>query len=284
MTTTLNPPPATTPPPEQRPASGASRVVAIIAIVVGAVVILGAISSAVSATIAAASVHTSSRTVAVSGVNELSVDVSVDSLRVEFGSVSEAELEVNGSAGADTWTFDRDGDRLTVASPNWFGGWFSWGWFDDDRGGNAVLRLPAALAGVDADLTLSAGELVVEDGEFGDLEIDLNAGRFDVKGSADSVAANMNAGRGDLEIADAGSASLTVRAGTLDAELTGAQPDSVEADVSAGSLQLTVPEGEYDVTSDVSAGGFDNRIGSSAGASSTIHVKASAGQIVLRTR
>lgn len=285
MTTTLNPPTPTDPGPaaQKPPASGPSRVVAIVAIVIGAVVILGAATSAVLGTVASASVGTSSRTVAVAGVQELSVDVSVDSLRVEFGAVREAELEVTGSEGVDRWTFERTGDRLTVASPDWFESWFSWGWFDDRRT-EAVLRLPASLAGADADLTLSAGELVVQDAEFGELELQLNAGRFDVAGSAESVSAAINAGRGDLELADVGTATLRVSAGSLDAQFTGDQPDAVEADVSAGTLEITVPEGEYDVTSDVSAGGFDNRIGSSPGADSTIHVEASAGQIVLRAR
>jgi hypothetical protein len=54
--------------------------------------------------------------------------------------------------------------------------------------------------------------------------------------------------------------------------------------VSAGSLNLTVPDGEYNVTSEVSAGGFENKIGSSPDADSTVDVQVSAGQVVLRAR
>ena len=92
----------------------------------------------------------------------------------------------------------------------------------------------------------------------------------------------MSAGRADLDLDDVATATLSVSAGALNAILAGAQPDAIGVDVSAGSMELTVPEGEYDVTSDVSAGGFDNRVGSSPGASSTIDVQVSAGQVLLR--
>ena len=55
-------------------------------------------------------------------------------------------------------------------------------------------------------------------------------------------------------------------------------------EVNAGSLNLTVPEGDYDVSSDVAAGDFDNRIGSTPDAQNTISVSVSAGDAVLRAR
>ena len=145
-----------------------------------------------------------------------------------------------------------------------------------------MLRLPVALQGLDADVSLSAGEFVT-DGEFGALDLSLAAGSFDVTGSAEALTADMSAGRGTLKLEDVGTAALTVSAGSMDARLTGARPDSIDMDVSAGSLRLTVPDGEYDVTSEVSAGGFDNELGSTPGASSTITVQVSAGEAVLRS-
>lgn len=296
MSTTLNPPPPATPsgpppvpggptPPEgspRRPPSSAARVVAILAIVFGSLVIVGAIVSAVVGTIVSASVHTTNRTVDVAGVERLDVDASAGSLRVEFGSVREAELEVTSSWGADRWVLDREGGDLVVSSPRMWGPWWIFGgWFGGP--GDAVLRLPQSLEGVDADITFSAGTLDV-DGEFADLDLTMNAGRADIAGSAESLTADMNAGRADLELADVATAALTVNAGSLDAGLTGSQPDEITVDLSAGSLNLSVPDGDYVVTSDVSAGGFDNRIGSDPSASSTIHVDVSAGQVTLRSR
>lgn len=287
MTTTLNPPPPTTPqqptgPVGPPPASGTPRVIAIVLIAIGALVILWAIGSAVFSTVAAASVHTSTRSVAVTGVSEIDVDVAAGSLRVEFSDVPEAELEVTSSWGADRWTLEHEDDELIVASPDRFGPWFFGDWFG--RGpGDAVLRLPSALEGADADFSLAAGDLTA-DGDFGELGLDLGAGRAEITGSADEVSADVSAGRADLDLEDVSTASLSASAGTVDAVFTGSQPRTIEVDVSAGSMTLTVPAGDYDVTSDVSAGGFDNRIGSSPGASSSIDVRVSAGQVTLRAR
>lgn len=295
MSTTLNPPPPATPagPPPvpgqtppggspQRPPSSAARVVAILAIVFGSLVIVGAIVSAVVGTIVSASVHTTNRSVEVAGVDRLDIDAAAGSLRVEFGSVREAELEVTSSWGADRWVLEREGGSLVVGSPRTWGPWWIFGgWFGGP--GDAVLRLPQSLEGLDADITFSAGTLDV-DGEFAELDLTMNAGRADISGSAESLTADMNAGRADLELADVATATLTVNAGSLDAALTGSQPDEIAVDLSAGSLNLSVPEGDYVVTSDVSAGGFDNRIGSDPSASSTIHVEVSAGQVTLRSR
>lgn len=278
MTTTLNPPPvAPGPPPAQPPASGAGRVIAIVMIVIGAIVIVGAITSAVFATVAATSARTTSTSLAVSGVTDLDVDVSAGSLTIEFTDVAEAELDVTSSWGLARWTLERDGDELAVASPQGFfnGGWL-WG-----GTGDAVLRLPLALEGMDADFGLSAGDLRV-DGAFGDLDLELGAGSADIQGSARELDAQVNAGSVDLDLADVSAVSIGLSAGSMDAVLTGAQPRSIEAEVSAGSLDLTVPEGRYNVASDVSAGDFDNRIDSDSDARSTIRVQLSAGSATLR--
>lgn len=266
------------------PPSNAPRVIAIVGIVIGALVILGAIGSAIAGTVISASIHTSTRTVAVAGATALDVDVSAGSLRIEYGGVQEAELTATSSWGADRWRFEQDGDRLVVATPDrwgWFGLWMPWDGFGDHRS-EAVLRLPASIEGADTELSLAAGDLVAE-GAFGRLRLDVSAGSLVVSGSADSVEAEVSAGSGDLRLADVGVATLSVSAGALDAVFTGAAPRDVQADVSAGSLVLTVPGGEYDVTSDISFGDFDNRIGSTPGARHTIHVEASAGDITLRS-
>lgn len=286
---TITPPPPGAPAPQaapvpQPPSGSASRVVAILAIVLGAVVVLGALTSAVVGTIAAASVHSSTRTVAVDGVEDLTVDAAAGSIRVEFADVDEAELEVTGVFGADRWRLDESDGSLVVASPDRFGPWFFRDWFFGDwfgRPGDAVLRLPTALQGLDADVTLSAGEFTLE-GDLGELDLELNAGRATVTGSAEEASVDVQAGRGSLELSDVSTVALSVSAGSLDAEFSGNRPDDVQVDVSAGSVNVTVPDGDYDVTSSVSAGGLDNRIGSSPGAASTIRVDVAAGQVTLR--
>ncbi|QIG39288.1 DUF4097 domain-containing protein [Microbacterium sp. 4R-513] len=292
MSTTLTPPPAGTdvpppagpppagPPPAGPPTRGSSRVVAIIVIAFGALVVLGAIVSAVVGTIAAASVHTTVRSVEASGVDDLDVDVAAGSLRVVYADVNEAELEVTGTWGADRWTLRRDDDTLVVATPDGWSNWFGSGWIFGGTG-DAVLRLPQSLEGTDADFSLAAGELTA-DGEFGEMQLDLGAGRATIDGSATSLDAQISAGAGDLDLEGVDEATLSVSAGSLAVVLSGSQPSVVDLDVSSGSARLTVPEGEYEVTSDVSAGDLDNGLGSTPGADSTIRVQVSAGQAVLR--
>jgi hypothetical protein len=291
MSTTLTPPPAGTDvpppppagpptPPAGPPTRSSSRVVAILVIVFGALVIVGAIASAVVATIAAASVHTTVRSASASGVEDLKVDVSAGSLRVVYADVKDAELEVTSAWGADRWTLRRDDGTLVVSTPDNWSNWFGNGWIFGGTG-DAVLRLPQSLAGTDADFSLAAGDLTA-DGEFGDLTLDLGAGRATFDGSASSLDAQISAGSGDLDLEDVDEANLSVSAGSLTVALSGRQPSDIELDVSSGSARVTVPEGEYDVTSDVSAGNLDNGLGSTPGADSTIRVQVSAGQAVLR--
>ena len=293
MTTQYAPPPPPAPPAPgapgapgaggPQPPSAAPRVIAILAIVFGGIVVLGSIGSAIVGTLVSASVQTTSRTVAAADVSELDVDVSAGTLRIEYGDVTEAELEVTGSWGADRWQLEQEGGTLVVATPDrwgWFGPWWPWDGFNG-RMSEAVLRLPASVEGADATLALSAGDLTV-DGEFGALALDLSAGALTVSGTAESLVADVSAGRGNLQLDDVETAELSVSAGGLDVELSGTAPDDVRADVSAGSLNLTVPDGEYDVTSDVSVGDLDNRIGSTPGAPRTIHIEVSAGDATLR--
>lgn len=266
--------------PPGPPSSGAPRVVAILAIALGALLLLGAIGGAVVTTLAAASVHTSTRTASVAGVSGLDVDISAGSLRVEFGDVREAELEVSSPAGAERWVLERRGDELVVSSPTRFGGWLFENWFLG-RPGEGVLRLPASLDLDAADLDLSAGEIVA-DGGFGELTVTVSAGKAIVRGSAESVTTQVSAGEARLELENVTMAELGVSAGALDARFSGRAPREVGVEISAGSAQLRVPEGAYVIQSDVSAGEFDNRIGSTPGATNSITVQVSAGSAVLR--
>ncbi|MCP2635819.1 hypothetical protein K0817_004460 [Microbacterium sp. HD4P20] len=267
--------------PGTPPVRESSRVVAIVVIVVGAVILLGAIGSSILGTWAAASVHTTSRAVEVTGVTELDVQVDAGDMRVEFADIDEAELEVRSAWGIDRWRLERDGGELAVASPDgWFNGWFG-GWLGGN--GNAVLRLPQSLEGMDADLGLAAGDLTV-DGTFGELDLQVDAGRAEISGAADSVEARLSAGSAELELDDVGEAAVTVNAGSLEAAFSGRAPDELVAEVNAGSLRLVLPDGEYDVSSEVAAGSFDNRIGSVPGADNTIRVSVSAGEAVLRAQ
>lgn len=283
---TITPLPPVPPAPPNAPASAggtppptrnASRVIAILTIALGAAVILGAVGSAIWSTVAAASVRTETRTVDVAGVESLRVAVDAASLRIEFADVPEATLDVTSGLGVGRWTFERTGDELTVETPRRFGpGWIFGGEV------RATLTLPQELEGaeLDAALELSAGELTV-DGGFDDLGVDVGAGTFAVDGSARTLTAELSAGGADIELSDVTEADLSVSAGAIEARLTGTAPRSVTVDVSAGSLDLRLPDAVYDVRSDVSAGDFENGLQTERGARNVVDVTVSAGSVTI---
>jgi hypothetical protein len=276
-TTTPLPPAPAAPPAATPPTGGASRVVAILTIALGCAVVLGVIGSAVFSTIGAASVRTETQTVDASGVTDLNVTVDAASLQIEFADVSDATLEVTSGLGVGAWTLEREGDELTVATPRRFGpGWIFGGEV------RATLTLPSELEGttLDAALDLSAGELVVG-GAFGALDVEVGAGALSVEGSARTLTVDLSAGGADVELDGVAEADFSVSAGAVDARLTGAAPRLVTVDVSAGSLDLTLPDAAYDVRSDVSAGEFDNRLSTEVGARNVVDVTVSAGSVTI---
>ena len=270
---------AFTPPaaPQPRETRGASRVVAILTIALGCTVVLGAIGSATFSTVAAASVHTESQEIDVTGVTDLAVAVDAASLRVEFADVSDATLEVTSGGGVGAWSLERNGDELVIASPHRFGPWWLFG-----GEARATLTLPRELEGtaLDASLDLAAGDLTV-DGEFGDLDIEVGAGSLTVDGAARALSVDLSAGGADIDLADVDEAEFSVSAGAIDSRLTGSAPSVVTVDVSAGSLDLRLPDATYDVRSDVSAGEFDNRLSTEMGADKVVDVTVSAGTVTI---
>ncbi|KQR40565.1 hypothetical protein ASF80_11760 [Microbacterium sp. Leaf159] len=215
-----------------------------------------------------------------SGIQGIDLDVDAGNMRIEFGDVDQAELAVTDSRGP-AWTLERDGDSLVVRSPEFEFGWWFGSWFGDDQ--SAVLTLPESLrdGALDADLTLDAGSLDVV-GDFGDLDITVNAGALDVEGAASSLTIDMSAGRADATLDGVDRADLTVAAGDLNVELTGRAPSQTTIDVSAGSLDLTVPDESYSITQDVSAGSLDAKVDQSSDTRRAIDVSLSAGSVTIR--
>ncbi|MCR2817724.1 DUF4097 domain-containing protein [Microbacterium sp. zg.Y1090] len=272
------PPPPTAPPP---PSRSTGRVIAIIAIVLGGLLLLSTVAFGVIGSLVRAGGVSDERIVVdAAGVESLDVEASAGDVRVRFTDTDEAVLDVTAEAGAGRWSLTREGDELVVRSPQrWFFGW----WFYDGPT-RVVLELPQSLQGeaLNAQLSLSAGSLDVE-GDFGVLDLDVSAGELTLGGGAAQVAATVSAGRADLDLADVVTADLDVSAGGLKAVFTGDAPDDVTIDVSAGSLDLSVPSGAYRVDTDVSAGGVDNRLETSSSASRVITVSVSAGDVTLRS-
>ena len=282
MSTILTPPPAppTAPyaasdPQPGGPVRSSSRAVAVVASVVGGVIVLGALTVGTIQVLANSNRHSETYRVAVDGVTDLDLDFSSGEMTIAFGNVDEAVLDVRDSSSIGEWTLRVDGDELIAESPR---GGFGFGWFN--RSGDVTLTLPKELEGMNADLDIGAGSLEV-DGAFRAVAVDLGAGDVEVRGTATEVTAYISAGDAEIDLKGVKTAELSVSAGRLVAFFGGDAPQSIDASVSAGDLELTVPDGRYDVTSTVSAGDFENSLGSDPGAANRIHVEVSAGNATL---
>ena len=290
--TPLTPPPLAEPQQPAAPAptdaprrtSGATAIMVVTA-VIGGIALLGSGGAAAAAATGTLLASTDDRGdsvqgVDVAGIDSVDLDVDAGDMRIEFGDVDEAQLSVANGRGAD-WTFEVDGDTLQVHSPDFRFGWWFGSWFGDDE--SAVLTLPESLrdSALDADLTLDAGSLEV-DGDFGALDVTVNAGALDVQGAAESLSIDMSAGRADVLLDGVTDADLGVSAGNLTVELTGTAPTRTSVDVSAGSVDLTVPDVAYTIERDISAGSLDAKVDQSAGARRTIEVSLSAGSVTVR--
>jgi hypothetical protein len=261
--------------------SSGTTAIMVVTAVFGGIALLGSGGTAAVAAagdLLSSSLPDSVQTVGVDGIDGVDLDVDGSSMRIEFGDVEEAEFSLTN--GRPSWTFERDGDELIVRSPESRWGWWFGNWFGDEE--IAVLTLPESLRGeIDGDLTLDAGNLDVV-GDFGELSVDVAAGALDVEGSAKSLDIDMSAGRADVLLDDVDTAVLGVSAGNLDVELTGTAPSRTTIDVSAGSVDLTVPDESYAITQDISAGSLDAKVDQSGGDRRTIDVSLSAGSVTIR--
>lgn len=292
--TPLNPPEAPQPEnasPAAQPqgvASAPSRTAAVTAITIVTAVVGGAALLGTGATAAwGASAQLGARDVDqttsldAAGVTELDIEAAAAEFELRFADVSEATLEITGSARGD-WTMRRDGDELIVRHPQPMFGWWFGSWSNSDQ--VVTLTLPETLSNgdLDADLSLSAGSLRAE-GDFDDLEVDVSAGNMRVDATASSLTAQVSAGNADLKVGAVDEADLRVSAGKLVAELTGAAPTDVSVDASAGQLILTLPDAEYAVTQEVEVGGLDNGLRVNSSSRHEVTVSVSAGSVKLRS-
>lgn len=292
-----------TPAPRTSHRSPAARPVMIGTAIAGGTALAAACGSAAYATastVASPGAETGYRTADAAGATALIVDVNAADVEVRFADVDEALLDLTGPR-SDRWTLDRTGDALVVDSHERF--WdFCFGWcrVGEQR---VVLTLPVELeaasgtaagdapadggsgsaparAGLDASFSVAAGSLTATGG-FGAVQVEMGAGRAVVEGSATAFDLEMGAGSSAVDLAGVTEASFEVAAGTSEARLTGEAPRAVDIEVSAGSLALELPDEEYRVSTETSAGSLDNGLRTSPASPRAVDVELSAGSVRL---
>lgn len=267
------------PDPEPRRAN-ATKPLMILLAVIGGITLVVMLTTTIFSSMLGLSRGSATLTADTAGITALDVNASAGEFTLEFAEVNEATLETSG-VSADRWELTRHDTTLVVDAPS---RWFSWDWLGPNSGDNRVtLTLPAELndGSLNAELDLGAGRLIAT-GDFDQLAVELNAGEARVEGSARGLEAQTNAGSMNLNLADVESSNFEVAAGRINAELTGAAPTATQIDVSAGRLDLTLPDETYAITSDVAAGNLDNRLNSASESQHHIAVELAAGNVRLR--
>ena len=258
--------------------TGYGVVIGVLTAVVGGIALIGSGGSEAWAAFGAVNREDTVQTADAGDLTGLDVDAEAASMTVAFGDVDQAVLEVrNGTR--NSWWMEREGGELSVGKR---GAWcIMWCHREQE---DAVLTLPRELddGSLDAELSLDSGELRT-DGSFADLETSVDAGTLTVTGSARTLEAGVDAGRADLDLSGVEDARFEVSAGRIDAELTGDAPAGVEFDVSAGALDLTLPDEPYRVAVGRSAGSLDNQLETAGSTSAaTVSGALSAGDVPLR--
>ncbi|SDP02483.1 hypothetical protein SAMN04487848_3052 [Microbacterium sp. ru370.1] len=269
------PAPAAPEPPRRR---GAAFAVSIVTIAVGACVALGTLAgTAASAVVSLRDTDRESVSVsdATRAVDSLDIDVTGGALTIAYGDVDSARLDAtSGRAG---WTFERRGDALRVASPNGtFVGW--------NTGSSATITLPRDWAGtgLGVDAQVSGGSLDLE-GDYGSLSIRLAGGTTTLNGAAGELELDVSGGSASVQLRDVGTAVFEVAGGEVTAQLRGSTPLRTDVELTAGSVDLRLPDDEYRVSLDDGLGQVDNALRQSPTATAEVDVTATMGEVRLRS-
>lgn len=273
--------PTDAPPPAGPPPARSTGWVALLVTLAGTVAILGLVLQSVLVGISGyGKVGHATYMAAVDGVTALDVETSDADMTVRFGDVQEATLEVSSSGWRRNveWVLENDNGVLRVTDDR--GPWF-WPDFGSSRT-IAELVLPRELEGVvSADLDLSAGSLNIE-GDLDAVGIDISAGSLTFVGASSSLSASVSAGEVDVTTSEVATIDVDVSAGRFIGTFTGAQPTSTTISVSAGDAIVDLPDGEYALAGEVSAGDRTIDVRTNPSSPHTLTVDVSAGDATVR--
>lgn len=218
----------------------------------------------------------------VAGISQLDLESAVASLRVVFADTDVATLDVQSTrpSGISDWSLQVTGDTVTLDHA---GSWWSGGSFFGVYGEETLtLTLPRELDGrLQLELDNSAGDAVIE-GDFVSVEASVSAGDLQLTGAVTDLDLSLGAGSARLDVADVDTLDVEVSAGSVRGAVTGSAPTSSTFEVSAGDVNLEMPDETYRVNRDVSFGDVSVDLATDSAATRTITIEVSAGDVTLR--
>ena len=266
-------------PPMPPTSQGKGKPVNTILMVLGALVVLTLLITTARSAITSLNREQSTQSLDTTGVTSLEISANSGRFELVYADATEATLEVDSANGSD-WKLSRQGGKLVVDSPNSWGDWCFFGCgFDTNE---ATLILPKSLndGSLDAKFDLAAGDFTAV-GAYQNLVAEVGAGELDLSGTAQSADIRLGAGKAEVSLADVQHAVFDISAGHLAGNLTGTVPQSISAEVSAGSLDLELPDGSYDVRQTVDAGNLSNLLVTDPQSPNKISIALSAGNAKL---
>lgn len=275
MTDTQTTPMPPLPPTPQGNPRGHGTALNITLAVIGGLVILTLLISSARSAFAALNRDSTTQNASVQGVGGLQITAGSGSFDLRFAKVDEATLEVDSSNSRD-WELKREGNKLVVDSPD---SWDNWCFFGCGSYENtAVLTLPESMndGSLDASFELAAGDFNAV-GSYKNLAIEVGAGQLDMSGTAQSAKVHLGAGRAEVSLEDVKQAEFDISAGHLSGTLSGKAPQNITAIVSAGALELELPDDTYDLRQNVEAGDVSNLLATDMDSPNKISVDVSAG-------
>ncbi len=218
------------------------------------------------------------------GLKSLVIRSETGRVHVVFDDIDAAQLEFTPGDGLGDPRLEhrvRNGtlDVRIEHRPVW-----PWQWpFGQFTPAALTVRLPDELRGrLLLDLTGSAGRAEV-DGEFRDVELELTAGGLELRGSADRLTVTSTAG--SLNIVDyrADEVEIESTAGSVDLELS-VLPSRISLTSTAGSQRVLLPDGEYRIDAEATAGKVNLDAPSDPDADRIYRFRSTAGSITIERR
>lgn len=184
------------------------------------------------------------------------VDVDASNVNVSFGNVDEPSITFDQGDSNRAVTFEQEvrGVELRIVAQT-RGGFFPfgiWPWGMDTSRLDVVLPAELNDGSLGIAVSSAAGNVSL-DGAYDDVTLELTAGNLDLSGSA--TALSIDATAGDVRVDDYTASDVRIDTTAGNVMLDFAElPDEITASSVAGDQEIVLPDGEYRIETDTTAG------------------------------